>query len=260
MPPLIPNATFFLLEELSKESLLRDDDLHEIKDQCNIGETSVQWSLPKGLVQFAAVPVQANLRCSLEARGPESMFDTRLIRSAVLGLLIILGAGLTASAQSLRDDQQFGPVVRAYMGYLRNEQEVVDDRVSRHEVSASYYRRNSNRIRALRQMAVQIARNTQNDYLPELEAVAGDELRLLFERPPRFQTLRVGEVVETNFRYLGMVRSGDSFYLFARLDPYEQAELMQKAAPMGDHVAGSALANPVSGARVTTRARRVSTP
>jgi hypothetical protein len=192
------------------------------------------------------------------------MFDTRLIRSAVLALLMILGAGLTASAQSVTEDRQFGPVVRAYLGYLRNEQEVVDDRVSRHEVSASYYRRNSNRIRALRQMAVQIARNTQNDYLPELEAVAGDELRLLFERPPRFQTLRVGEVVETNFRYLGMVRSGDSFYLFARLDPYEQAELMQKAAPraapIGDHVAGAALASPVSGARVTTRARRVSTP
>ena len=76
-------------------------------------------------------------------------------------------------------------------------------------------------------MAIQIALETQNDYLPELEAVAGDELGLLFERPPRFQSLKVGEVVQTNFRYLGMVRSGDVFYIFARLDPYEQAELMQ---------------------------------
>src|SRR5688572_32501489 len=56
-----------------------------------------------------------------------------------------------------------GPVVRAYLGYLKNEQEVVDDRASRHEVSAGYYRRNSNRIKALRQMAIRLARQTQNE-------------------------------------------------------------------------------------------------
>jgi hypothetical protein len=151
-------------------------------------------------------------------------------------------------------------VVRAYLGYLQNEQEVVDDRASRHEVNATYYRRNSNRIRALRQMALQIARETQNDYLPELEAVAGDELGLLFERPPRFQTLRIGEVVQTNFRYLGLVRTGEVFYLFARLDPYEQSELMEKIHHGTENAAGSAVSSPVSGVKVTTRARRATTP
>ena len=34
-------------------------------------------------------------------------------------------------------DDEFGPVVRAYLGYLKNEQEVVDDRASRREVSSS---------------------------------------------------------------------------------------------------------------------------
>ena len=58
-----------------------------------------------------------------------------------------------------RSDDEFGPVVRAYLGYLRNEQEVVDDRVSRREVSANYYRHNSNRIKALRQMAIRLARD-----------------------------------------------------------------------------------------------------
>ena len=37
--------------------------------------------------------------------------------------------------QNQSSDQEFGPVVRAYLGYLKNEQEVVDDRVSRREVS-----------------------------------------------------------------------------------------------------------------------------
>src|SRR5882672_1871442 len=139
------------------------------------------------------------------------MCNSRLLRSAFLGSLVIVSLSFVASAQTAGDDQEFGPVVRAYLGYLRNEQEVVDDRASRREINVAYYRRNSNRIRALRQMAIQIARETQNDYLPELEAVSADELRLIFERPPRFQTLKVGEIIQTTFRYLGVVRSGDLF-------------------------------------------------
>jgi hypothetical protein len=122
-------------------------------------------------------------------------------------------------------------VVRAYLGYLKNEQEVVDDRVSRREVSANYYRRNSNRIRALRQMAIRLARETHNDYLPELEAVSGDEMNILFgSNPPQVTSLRAGEILRNTFRFLGTVRSGETFYLFARLDPYEQAELNEKAS------------------------------
>ncbi len=125
-------------------------------------------------------------------------------------------------------DEEFGPVVRSYLGYLKNEQEVVDDRVSRREISPAYYRRNSNRIRALRQTAIRIARESGNDYLPELEATTRDEMKNLFEQPPSVTSLRVGEVVNNTFRFLGTVRSGELFYIFARLDPYEQAELMEK--------------------------------
>ena len=128
-------------------------------------------------------------------------------------------------------DEEFGPVVRAYLGYLKNEQEVVDDRVSRREVSARYYRHNSNRIKALRQMAIKLARESHNDYLPELEAVSADELSLLFgSNPPQPARLKVGEVLRNTFRYLGPVRSGETFHLFARLDPYEQAELTEKTS------------------------------
>ena len=130
-----------------------------------------------------------------------------------------------------RSEDEFGPVVRAYLGYLKNEQEVVDDRVSRREVSPVYYRHNSNRIKALRQMALRLARESNNDYLPELEAVSAGELGMLFgSQAPAPARLKAGEVVRNTFRYLGVVRvSAEVFYLFARLDPYEQAELREKA-------------------------------
>jgi len=190
------------------------------------------------------------------------MVNSRLIRTFFLILLFMSGLAVVdgAHAQKLGDGNEFGPVVRAYLGYLQNEQGVVDDRVSRREVNVAYYRRNSNRIRALRQTAMRIAQETQNDYLPELEAVASDELRLLFERPPRFSSLKVGEVLQFKFRYMGTVRSGEPFYIFSRLDPYEQAELIGRTGRSSESSATPAVVTPISRARALTRARRVNTP
>jgi hypothetical protein len=78
-------------------------------------------------------------------------------------------------------------------------------------------------------MAIRLARETNNDYLPALEAGAVDEFGLLFERPRPASSFKVGEVVNNTFRFLGSVRTGEIFYLFARLDPYEQAELNEKS-------------------------------
>jgi hypothetical protein len=76
-----------------------------------------------------------------------------------------------------------------------------------------------------------MARESHNDYLPELEAVSGDEMNLLFgSNPPPLGSLKSGEVLRNTFRFLGVVRAGENFYLFARLDPYEQAELNEKAS------------------------------
>lgn len=194
------------------------------------------------------------------------MVKLREVYLGFLVLLIVLTAGFSASAQALNEDQEFGPVVQAYLGYLRNEQNVVDDRASRHEVNRAYYRRNSNRIHALRQMAMRIARESHNDYLPELEAVAGDEFGLLFEYPPQSSTLRIGEVLQTTFKYLGSVRAGETFFVFARLDPYEQSELMEKTSQRTDNSSSSSSGSPVTGGtpvtgvKAVTRARRVTEP
>jgi len=149
--------------------------------------------------------------------------------------------------------------MRAYLGYLGNEQEVVDDRASRREITGAYYRRNVSRIRALRQMATQLVRQSGNDYVPELEAVTQDEFGTLFERPPKPATFRANEIVANKFRFLASIHTGEVFYLFARLDPYEQADLIQRqnkdALPFS---AGSAVGAP-NGQRVgqaTSRPRR----
>jgi hypothetical protein len=149
---------------------------------------------------------------------------------------------------------EFGPVMRAYLGYLKNEQEVVDDRASRREISHEYYRRNSNRIRALRQTAIRLVSQSGNDYVPELEAVTGQELGILFEAPPNPRTFKTNAVVRNTFRYLGSVNSGEVFYVFARLDPYEQASLMESNHTQS--VAGTAPTVEAKGQRVGQGATR----
>ena len=173
----------------------------------------------------------------------------------LLTSLLAILLSLTATAYGQRQtESEFGPVVSAYLGYLNNEQEVVDDRASRREITGAYYRRNSNRIHALRQMTVRMARESGNDYVPELEAVTAGEFGTIFERPPHVAGLRSGEVIANKFRFLGAVHTGETFYLFARLDPYEQADLMQRNSKGAPAVAGSNSGQ--SASESGTRARR----
>lgn len=163
-----------------------------------------------------------------------SSMQKRIWGIALAGLVLFAVAGAAAAQRGKKGsgpdaDEAFGPVMQAYLGYLRNEQEVVDDRVSRSEISPAYYRRNSERIQALKQMAIRIYRETGVDYVPELEAVTADEFGTLFESPPKPSNLRYGEILDHKFRFLSVLRIGEPFYLFVRLDPYEQAELMKRS-------------------------------
>jgi len=175
------------------------------------------------------------------------------VRFALSAIIVLTVAGVIFGQRQA--DNEFGPVVSAYLGYLNNEQEVVDDRASRREITPGYYRRNSNRIHALRQTAVKLVRQSGNDYVPELEAVTADEFRTIFERPPQPVALRVNEVFANKFRFLGSVNSGEMFYVFARLDPYEQADLIQRSAKSAAPIAG--LENGADRSVTSTRTRRV---
>jgi len=188
------------------------------------------------------------------------MLRSRSISIMFAGLVLMTMSVMAQGQRSAHArDAEFGPVMQAYLGYLRNEQEVVDDRASRREITGSYYRRNSSRIRALREMAIQLVTKSGNDYVPELEAVAVDELRTIFETPPNPKTFRVNQIVTNTFRYLGAVNTGDMFYVFARLDPYEQAALMESKPGQASAATEPPPAPAAKGQRIaepTTRPRR----
>ncbi len=188
----------------------------------------------------------------------------RLHRLLALTLLLLSASASADAQRRQRADaaaDEFGPNVRAYLGYLSNEQEVVDDRASRREIDRRYYLHNSNRINALRQMALRIARESGNDYLPEMEAVSLGEFDQLFDDPlPEVSELEPGLLLDYKFRYLGMILTrGEKFYLFARLDPYEQSELRQQGSAKPRADGHTATAQP-AGVDTTVRPRRVNSP
>lgn len=187
-----------------------------------------------------------------------------MTRTLGLLALCLFTLSVCASAQTRRgaraDGEEFGPNVRSYLGYLRNEQEVVDDRASRREIDRHYYLHNSNRIQALRQMALRIARTSGNDYLPELEAFSQEEFAQFFEEPPKPAEMQEGAMLEYKFRYLGTVLSrGEKFYLFARLDPYEQVEARKKGEAK-PQPATNAATPPAAGTDAAVRPRRAGAP
>lgn len=184
---------------------------------------------------------------------------TRTFGALALSLLILSAVAFAQTRRGARSgSEEFGPNVRAYLGYLHNEQEVVDDRVSRREIDRHYYLHNSNRIQALRQMAIRIARTSGTDYLPELEAVSEEEFVQFFEAPPKAAELQPDGVFEYKFRYLGTILSrGEKFYVFARLDPYEQAEQRKKSEAKPN---GNAATPPTTGTDTAVRPRRASAP
>src|SRR5262249_22189619 len=125
-----------------------------------------------------------------------------------LPIVFMLTVTPLALAQRAAGTGEFGPVMTAYLGYLHNEQEVVDDRVSRREISAAYYRRNSNRIQALRQMAIKLVQQSNNDYVPELEAVTLDEFGTIFARPPKPSSFRHNEAIANKFTSHSSLHTG----------------------------------------------------
>jgi hypothetical protein len=160
---------------------------------------------------------------------------TKII-STMLAVFFVLFAHDAPFAQETRPRQviksEFGPNVQAYLDYLKEELTVTDLRESQREVSPEYVRHNFNRVSALRQFAIKIARETETDFIPEMEAVTLREFRTLFsDAPPKIADLRAGETY-AGYRYLGAVRNRETFYIFARLDPFEEDAARKKSAPL----------------------------
>jgi len=94
--------------------------------------------------------------------------------------------------------------------------------------------------------------------------VTRDEFKNIFDPLPKTESLRAGAVINNTFRFLNTVRAGEIFFVFARLDPYEQAELLKhsdrRAEASTTNFRSSSAQTNSSPTGETTRPRRAGAP
>lgn len=161
-----------------------------------------------------------------------------------IGIFTILTAVWAAPAKAQQTDapriefaavapEKLRPNTRAYLDNLKRQLIVTDDPTSRVEVSPAFLRHNFNRISALRTFVTNYAATSESDFVPELSAVNEAELRTLFiENTPTPTDLTKGAVVNRIYRFLGTVKNAEIFYIFERLNPFEE-EIARGASGTG---------------------------
>src|SRR5438046_10511934 len=98
-----------------------------LKDRCNFSR-SIRSIISAKLE--SEVPNKRSRAVSMSF-GSKQMRNARAIISGFASVLLLASVCLITHGRVLvqSPETEFGPVVRAYLGYLRNEQEVVDNRV-----------------------------------------------------------------------------------------------------------------------------------
>jgi len=100
-----------------------------------------------------------------------------MVKIFVVVFVVVLSLAVTVSAQSKRAN--YGPVVRAYLTGLDEELTELEFQFSHREISRAVYDRTKRRLAVLRSYVERVAAKNHEDRVPELQALADDELSIL---------------------------------------------------------------------------------
>jgi hypothetical protein len=142
------------------------------------------------------------------------------IRSKVL-ILILVGALIgrlqTVYSQESQSDR-FGPRMKSFLELMQVEENELEYQIQHGEISRREYTRSKNRIAVMRQTAVNIARESGEDRVPELHVVVASEVDQIVDGGAgALKGVKAGTIIEGTWRYIGTVTRGEAFYVFERL-------------------------------------------
>ncbi|HXG64266.1 MAG TPA: hypothetical protein VNO70_04105 [Blastocatellia bacterium] len=112
----------------------------------------------------------------------------------------------------------YGPEVRAYINYLRDEEAELEFQIRHNEISRKEYTRARNRIAILRQTVLDIAKKTGEDRVPEIYVIPAATLDQYIEEGMKaLKGVKPGGIVAERWLYIGRVVRGEPYYIFERL-------------------------------------------
>jgi hypothetical protein len=148
------------------------------------------------------------------------------IQASMIIAFLLVPCLLTGSAESNSHAQSndhaqsngYGPEVKSFLDLMRHEEGELEFQIQRKEITRREYIRSKNRIAIHRQTILNMAKETGEDYVPELHVVAATELDQLIEDGAKaLRAIKRGEVIKNKWRYLGSVTKGEVFYIFERV-------------------------------------------
>ena len=156
---------------------------------------------------------------------PRGICETPVMRSGLGVLLLILIEAVAICSPAPRGQavqsnhsNNLGPEVTAFIELMRQEEIELDFQIRHNEISRREYVRSRNRITVLRQTVLNMARETGEDRVSELNVVVAAEVDQIVDGGIRMlRGMKPGTVIEGKWRYLGSVIRGETFYAFERL-------------------------------------------
>ncbi|MCI0338659.1 MAG: energy transducer TonB [Acidobacteria bacterium] len=116
----------------------------------------------------------------------------------------------------------FGPVVSAYLTGLTEELNELEYQLRHREMSRSDHDRAKQRLIILKRYVERLAAQSKEDLVPELQILVEGELGTLGLNPkPNPGELQVGELLDSQWKFLGIERGRTRFFVFQRIPQQE---------------------------------------
>jgi hypothetical protein len=112
----------------------------------------------------------------------------------------------------------YGPEVRSFLELMRHEEDELEFQIKHNEITRPEYIRSKNRIAIQRQIVLARVKDSGIDYVPELYVQTASEINQVIEDGSvLIKSIKPGDVIKDKWRYVGIVRRGEIFYIFERL-------------------------------------------
>ncbi|MBO0797986.1 MAG: hypothetical protein J2P31_04115 [Blastocatellia bacterium] len=116
----------------------------------------------------------------------------------------------------------YGPIVGAYLTGLAEELNELDFQLKHQEIRRSDYDRSKQRLLYMRRYIELLAAQSREDKVPELQILADEELGTMGLKAKRNPDgLAVGEIIDNEWKILGIERGRIRFFVFQKLPQAE---------------------------------------
>ena len=142
------------------------------------------------------------------------------VRIFLARLAAHLGALVLSAVAAVPQSSGYGPEVKAFLSFLRQEESELQFQIAHKEISRQEFTKSKNRIAVHREAVLKFVRETGEDRVPDYNVVASSEANQLIENGGKLmKSAKPGDVLGNKWRFIGSETRGELFYVLERVSP-----------------------------------------